>query len=162
MVTLHYRLISHLFSPSIIMFSKCQKAVGKMPVYDFPELKMASSKGSFCLVKMGFQFHITRGSVSGTETMNRLSKEFQVNFSGGRLGSHLHSLAACDWTWSESGGFCYWIICWLFSWFIRTVVWSIKCQSVETKFDQCFPKPEMTSSNAFFCPQHEDIPFTVL
>lgn len=62
------------------MFSKCQKAVGKMPVYDFPELKMASSKGSFCLVKMGFQFHITRGGVSGTETMNRLSKEFQVNF----------------------------------------------------------------------------------
>lgn len=133
MVTLHYRLISQLFSPSIIMFSKCQKAVGKMPVYDFPELKMASSKGSFCLVKMGFQFHITRGSVSGTETMNRLSKEFQVNFSGGRLGSHLHSLAACDWTWSEPGGFCHWIICWLFSWFIRTVVWSMKCQKVSKR-----------------------------
>ena len=29
-------------------------------------------------------------------------------------------------------------------------------------FNQCFPKPETTSSNVLFCPQPKDIQFTVI
>ena len=41
----------------------------------------------------------------------------------------------------------------------QSVVWSVKCQKMMKNVDQCFPKPEMTSSNVLFCPQPEDIQF---
>ena len=42
------------------------------------------------------------------------------------------------------------------------VVLFITCQKMVKSVDQCFPKPNMTSSNVLFCPQPKDNQFTVI